>query len=64
MARRSAKTYRGVTEFPDGVWDEFVTWRTRKQDPNTAATYIKEQRDRNKQAAALGTGVPRPRPAG
>jgi hypothetical protein len=64
MARRAAATYRGVPSFPDGVWDEFVTWRTRKQDPNTAATYVKEQRSRNKRAADPRTGAPRQRVPG
>jgi uncharacterized protein DUF6065 len=51
MGRRPATTYRGVTDFPDGVWNEFVTWRMQKQDPNTAATYVKQQRDHNKRAS-------------
>ncbi|MBQ1023942.1 DUF6065 family protein [Micromonospora sp. C95] len=64
MARRAATTYRGVPSFPDGVWDEFVTWRTRKQDPNTAATYVKEQRSRNKRTAEPRSGEPRQRVSG
>ncbi|WP_329563528.1 DUF6065 family protein [Streptomyces uncialis] len=51
MARRPAATYRGVANFPDGVWKEFVSWRKRKQDPQNRAAYVREQRERNKKGS-------------
>lgn len=49
VARRPPVTWRGISDFPEEVWQEFVEWRRRKQDPDTAAFYIREQRERRKQ---------------
>ena len=46
--RLAAVTRRGIEQFPDDVWQEFVEWRRRKQDPDVVAAYQREQRDRNK----------------
>ena len=63
LARRSAKTYRGVTDFPDGIWEEFVTWRKRKQDPDSSAWYVREQRERNRRSGLAHQAEEHPRPA-
>ncbi|MEV4114746.1 DUF6065 family protein [Nonomuraea sp. NPDC049695] len=46
--RRPPGDYRGIEHIPDDVWREFVAWRRRKQDPNSAAFYVREQRERAK----------------
>jgi len=53
-ARKPPVTRCGIAEFPDEVWREFVEWRRRKQDPDTAAFYVREQRERAKQRRAEG----------
>jgi hypothetical protein len=53
-ARRPAVTHRGIAEFPADVWQDFVSWRRRKQDPDTVAFYVREQRERNRHRATAG----------
>jgi hypothetical protein len=44
--RGPAPLYRGIADFPDEVWEEFVEWRRFRQDPDRHATYVSRQRDR------------------
>ncbi len=46
--RREPVTKAGISEFPQDVWQEFVDWRRRKQDPARSAFYAREQRQRRK----------------
>jgi Family of unknown function (DUF6065) len=55
MGRKLPATYRGIGEFPDDAWQEFVDWRRRKQDPDSAAFYVRMQRERNKRRQAAAT---------
>lgn len=43
--------HRGIADLPDDVWDEFVSWRRERQNPDTTATYVSRQRDRARQNA-------------
>jgi Family of unknown function (DUF6065) len=52
FGRRPPVTYRGIGEFPGDVWEDFVTWRRRKQDPDSSAFYVREQRERTRQRRA------------
>jgi Family of unknown function (DUF6065) len=52
MARRPPLAHRGLGEFPDDVWEEFVAWRRYKQQPSTVATYVREQRERARRRRA------------
>ena len=50
LARGSSRAVHtaGVETFPAEVWQEFVDWRRRKQDPATAATYAQEHKHRRR----------------
>lgn len=43
---------RGLDEFDDQLWREFVRWRRRRQDPQTSTVYAAEQRAQARQHRA------------